>query len=911
MPHDAQLDWSDIRESAAKFVLEFKDAKRENADKQVFWHEFFKIFGLTARHLGEFEAFVKAKSTGKGWADYLWPGKLIIEHKSRGENLDDAFLQALDYINGLDTRDWPRYIIISDFERIILRDVEDSSNIDSIEIRLEDLVEHIDVFGFLAGYNDTKIVGQHPVNIKAAEKMGELYDFLKESNYNPDYLDKYLIRIVFCLFAEDSGLFERNLFNRYIAAHTSDDGTDTGSAIDTIFQLLDTPKENRQTNLSDELKKFPYVNGGLFKEHLPVAYYNRDMKNCIMECAKLNWEEISPAIFGSLFQCVMDADLRHLMGAHYTSEENILKVINPLFMDDLRAQFKKYRNDKNALGELAKKVASIKILDPACGCGNFLIIAFRELRNLEMDIYAELYGEKAVNRAPRVTIDNFYGIELLSFPAQIAEVAMLLMEHIMTLDRMKRFGKYDSIIPLKKAVTIIRGNSLMKDWTEIINPKDLSYIIGNPPYLGARNMKAGSDQKRDMETLFKKDAGTLDYVAAWFYKASTYMATNRKVKTAFLSTNSICQGEQVKPLWKPLIDRGIKINFAYRTFKWSNEARANAGVSIVIIGFSFETTQCHIYTHSEGVRGEPVKKYAKHINAYLVDSQDIFLDNRNTPLCDVPMIGIGNKPIDDGNYLFTEDEMKEFIKEEPESEKYFKRWLGAKEFINNEKRYCLWLGDCLPSELRSMPKCMERVAAVRQFRLDSRSKPTQKLADTPTRFHVENIPTSDYLLIPRHSSENREYIPLGFVHPDVLSGDANLVMNDCTLYHFGIMTSMMHMVWMRYVCGRLESRYRYSAGIVYNNYPWPDPSEKIREEISTKAQAVLDARAKYEGQSLADLYDPVTMPIELRKAHESLDAAVEKAYRPEPFKDDEERIQFLFDKYIKLVVGSNTDLKGY
>lgn len=893
---NAPLDWMDIKQSAAQFVIKYKSAKSENSQKQAFWIDFFKIFGVSHDQVGLFEAHVKKLDNHDGWIDYFWPGKLIIEHKSRGEDLDRALFQAYDYAFNLPKSETPRYFIVSDFARIWLVDVQDPSN--ALKIKLTELVDNIDSFGFIAGYNKTRVTGQHPVNIKAAEKMGELYDHLREANYPTEYVDKYLVRLVFCLFAEDSGLFARSVFSEYIASHSVDDGSNVGSIINSMFEILDTEPSKRQKSMNQSLSGLPYVNGGLFRERLPSAYFDRAMRDCIISSAKLNWKEISPAIFGSLFQCVMDPAQRREMGAHYTSEENILRLINPLFMDDLRAEFESIRNDKIKLKAFATKLSKIKIIDPACGCGNFLIISFRELRYLEMDVFEALYGKSASAHASHISVDNFYGIEYEPFPVQIAQVAMWLMEHITNLHRMEKFGNCDSIIPLKSHANIIHGNSLTIDWESVVDPKELTYIVGNPPFVGAKTQT--DDQRADMARLFDKNAGILDYVSGWYIKAARMMQKNPKIRTAFVSTNSITQGEQVEPLWKPIFDMGIKINFAYKTFRWNNEARGKAAVHVIIVAFSYYDLPCRLYSLSNGLTGDVVCKDVKHINAYLVEGDDIFISGRKKPLCNVPLIGIGNKPVDGTNFLFSKEEMDAFIVKEPKSKNYFRPWMGAKEFINNEQRFCLWLGDCSPSELRSMPECMKVVEAVKQFRLESKSAGTRKLAEKPTHFHVENMTNEPYLIIPRHSTETRDYVPIGFVDPSIICGDANLMATGVSIYHFAIITSKMQMVWMRYVCGRIKSDYRFSAEIVYNNFPWPDATDDQKSRISEAAKGVLEVRDKYADQSYADLYDPLTMPPDLLKAHQKLDKEVEKAYRKEPFVDDDDRITFLFDLYRKL-----------
>ena len=893
---NAPLDWMDIKQSAAQFVIKYKSAKSENSQKQAFWIDFFKIFGVSHDQVGLFEAHVKKLDNHDGWIDYFWPGKLIIEHKSRGEDLDRALFQAYDYAFNLPKSETPRYFIVSDFARIWLVDMQDPSN--PLKIKLTELVDNIDSFGFIAGYNKTRVTGQHPVNIKAAEKMGELYDHLRESNYPIEYVDKYLIRLVFCLFAEDSGLFARSVFSEYIASHSVDDGSNVGPIINSMFEVLDTEPSKRQKSMNQSLSGLPYVNGGLFRERLPSAYFDRAMRDCIISSAKLNWKEISPAIFGSLFQCVMDPAQRREMGAHYTSEENILRLINPLFMDDLRAEFESIRNDKIKLKAFATKLSTIKIIDPACGCGNFLIISFRELRYLEMDVFEALYGESASAHASRISVDNFYGIEYEPFPVQIAQVAMWLMEHITNLHRMEKFGNCDSIIPLKSHANIIHGNSLTIDWESVVDPKELTYIVGNPPFVGAKTQT--DEQRADMARLFDKNAGILDYVSGWYIKAARMMQKNPKIRTAFVSTNSITQGEQVEPLWKPIFDMGIKINFAYKTFRWNNEARGKAAVHVIIVAFSYYDLPCRLYSLSNGLTGDVICKDVDHINAYLVGGDDVFVTKHTKPICDVPMMETGCQPIDGGNYLFDESEMKDFIAKEPKSKDYFHPIIGSKEFINRIPKYCLWLGNCPASELRSMPTVYTRVENVRQFRSSSNRAQTKRYADMPTHFCLENMPETEYIVMPKVSSENRDYIPIGFLEPNVFCTDLVYMVPNASLYTFGVLTSDLHMVWTRYVCGRLKSDYRYSIGIVYNNFPWPDATDNQKARISEAAKGVLEVRDKYADQSYADLYDPLTMPPDLLKAHQKLDKEVEKAYRKEPFVDDDDRITFLFDLYRKL-----------
>jgi len=870
----------------------------------------------------------KEKGGKGGFIDLLWRGTLIAEHKSLGRDLDSAYKQALEYFDGLSERDLPRYVIVSDFARIRLYDLETNT---PTEIKLKDLYRHIKLFGFIAGYTTQRIEAQDPVNIKAAERMGRLHDRLRASGYDGHTLEVLLVRLLFCLFAEDTTLFEpKGSFKDFIENSTREDGSDLGPQLSLLFQVLNTAEQRRQNNLDETLAAFPYVNGRLFEETLSIASCDKTMREMLLDCCALDWGRISPAIFGALFQCVMDEEgsaRRRNLGAHYTSEENILKLIKPLFLDDLWAEYHAAKRSNNKLFALLKKISSLKFFDPACGCGNFLVIAYRELRLLELEILRSARGTGQMHldifQLVQVNVNQFYGIEVEEFPAQIAQVALWLTDHQMNMLVSEEFGQYFRRLPLIQSASIHCGNALRMDWNKVISAEQVDYILGNPPFVGSKLLN--DSQREDMEHVFADDAnyGVLDYVTAWYMKAVRYVrgdekvsafldnmtgtqkAPRERVRIAFVSTNSITQGEQVGALWSALLRLGVKIHFAHRTFSWSNEARGKAAVHCVIIGFALHDTDRKTIYDYDQIKGDAHALEARNINPYLVDAHDVVLLRRDQPLCNVPEIGIGNKPIDGGNYLFTPEEKDEFLKREPRAKKWFRRWIGSDEFINNYERWCLWLGECPPEELRQMPEAMKRVEAVRSFRLASKSAPTRKLADMPTRFHVENIPDKPYLVIPEVSSERRIYIPMGFMKSAILASNLVKIVPNATLYHFGVLTSAMHMAWVRYVCGRLKSDYRYSKDIVYNNFPWPsNATEKQRSTIEQAAQSVLDARAAHPDASLADLYDPVAMPPDLRRAHQALDKAVDAAYagagfKPAPTKSDAERVAFLFELYHK------------
>ncbi len=895
------LSWNEIKERAIAFSKKWEDTTDENADAKPFLIDFFNIFGVSDRRVNSFEHRVTKRNGRNGYIDMLWKGNILIEMKSRGKDLDRAYQQATDYFDGLKEYDLPKYILVCDFHTFRLYDLEADK---TFEFTLDQLYKRVNLFGFIAGYSSkVELKEQDPVNIKAAEAMAKLHDSLKEIGYDGHDLELYLVRLLFCLFADDSSIFNKNIFYDYVRNHSAEDGSNLASAINELFEILNTPTDKRLKNISDELNAFPYVNGKLFEERLPLASFDSKMRKIVLECCALDWGKISPAIFGSMFQGVMDTDKRRNLGAHYTSEKNILKLIKPLFLDELWAEFEKVKNNERQLKIFHQKISSLRFLDPACGCGNFLIVTYRELRLLELEVLKALNGTQRVfNIADLVmcNVDQFAGIEYEEFPAQIAKVAMWLIDHQMNMLCSAEFGEYFVRLPLRKSANIIQGDALELDWNEVAPKEQLSYIIGNPPFVGARLMS--KEQSAQIERVFDhiRGAGNLDYVTAWYAKAAQYIQGTR-IKTAFVSTNSIVQGEQVGILWRVLLEKyNVHIHFAHRTFKWSNEAKGNAGVYCVIIGFAnFDTDNKTIFEY-EDITGEPHILRAKNINPYLVDAKNTLIENRSKPLCDVPTIGIGNKPIDGGNYLFTKEEMEEFIELEPKSAQYFRPWYGAVEFIQQKPRYCLWLGDCSPSELRSMPHCMERVKNVRELRLASKSEGTRKIAETPTRFHVENMPESSYIIVPSVSSENRKYIPMGFMGSDSMASNLVLIIPEGTLYHFGVLTSAMHMAWTKCVCGRLKSDFRYSAGIVYNNFPWVENiTDKQREKIEQCAEAVLEARKMFPNSSLADLYDPLAMPPALMKAHQALDKAVDAAYRSAPFTSDSQRMEFLFDLYNK------------
>lgn len=897
------LSWNEIKDRAVAFSKDWEDAHSEEAEAKQFLVAFFNVFGLNDRKIAAFEHRVKKLGEFDGYIDLLWKGQLLVEMKSKGKDLTKAYGQAKGYIHGLRQLDIPKYVLVCDFETFRLYDLEDKGHDEFVEFKLSELVNHVELFGFIAGYQKKVYKEEDPVNIRAAELMGKLHDRLKEIGYEGHPLEVYLVRLLFCLFAEDTSIYNKQQFQDYIEERTGEDGSDLASKIQELFQVLNTPLEKRYKNLDEQLNAFPFVGGKLFEETIPVAHFDTKMRNTLLECCYLDWSKISPAIFGSMFQSVMNPKERRNLGAHYTSEKNILKLIKPLFLDELWAEFESIKTNKAKLNEFHLRLSKMKFLDPACGCGNFLVITYRELRLLEIAILEKLYGAGAVvielKDVALLNVDMMAGIEFEEFPARIAEVAMWLMDHQINLKMSMEFGQYFARLPLTVSAKIVHADALETDWNDVVTKNELSYIIGNPPFIGSKIMKQSQRDQIGREFDQIDGSGVLDYVTGWYIKSAKYIQ-NTKIKVAFVSTNSIVQGEQTSILWGQMLNKyNIKIHFAHRTFKWSNEAKGNAAVYCVIVGFSNLDTSNKIIFEYEDIKGEAHELKAKNINPYLVDAKDILITKRTNPLCNVPKMSFGNMPLDGGHLLLTEEEKNNFILKEPKSDKFIKPLISAYEFLNGGNRFCLWLLDAEPSELKQMPEVLKRAELVKKFRLESKAPSTQKFAATPTLFRDRNRPET-FIVVPRVSSENRKLIPMGFFDKNSIVSDTCMSIPDGTIYHFGILMSTMHMAWVKSVCGRLESRYRYSKDIVYNNYPWPEsPNDKQVKAVETAAQKVLDARLEFPNSSLADLYDPLTMPPKLVKAHNELDKAVDLAYRPQPFTSEANRMVFLFELYEK------------
>ena len=921
------LNKKEILNRAYRFMKDYGQATYEMGQAQNFIRDLCEVFGFSHKRLVSFEHRVKKLGGTHGRIDGFYPGKLLIEMKSGGENLARAYQQATEYLPGLADAELPDYILVCDFSHMVLYK-RDGRSEPLCSHNLADFAQHIDAYLFLAGFEAQAQAEQIAVNENAARKIAGLHDAMRAGGYGGADLERYMVRLLFCLFADDTGIFETDgAFARYIRQHSHVDGSDLDGKLQNLFDTLNRNEHKRPKSLPDELRSFPYINGSVFEGQLERCYFDSKARALLLACANdFDWSQISPAIFGSLFQAVIHheeegltakSSKRRELGAHYTSETNILRVIKPLFLDALHIELRAAKRSKKAIEDFLGKLRQLMFFDPACGCGNFLVIAYREIRRLELEAAEALLAIAAKSRLVTPSLDakqfgqiqcdvhQFHGIEIEASAAHIATVALWLTDHQENQRASQALGGNFTRLPLEKSANIVCNNALTTDWARVLVPEMCDYVIGNPPFIGAKFMSDA--QRADVAKVFSgvHNAGLLDFVAAWYVKAALYVRSNPALRVAFVSTNSITQGEQVGVLWSWMLSQGMKIQFAHRTFRWSNDAKGVAAVHCVIIGFgAADLTDKTLYAY-EDIQGEPLAVKAKNINPYLVDAPDVLLPRRGTPICDAPDIGIGNKPIDDGNYLFTTKEKAAFLKLEPGARKYFRRWLGAQEFLNGYERWCLWLGAVEPVELRALPEVMKRVQAVKRARLASKSLPTQKLAATPTRFHVEFMPVKSYMVIPEVSSERRDYIPMGYLPPSALASNKLRLLPKASLYDFGILMSKMHMAWTNHTCGRLKSDYQYSIHIVYNNFPWPQyesktalaHSNRAQAAINSAAQGVLDAREKCKGQSLADLYDPLVMPAELRKAHQKLDKAVDAAYGYKGPADDAARVAFLFVLY--------------
>lgn len=921
------------KKAAKEFAEYWEDKGYEKGESQKFWIELLqKVLGVDdPTHFISFEDQVHIdKSTG--FIDgYIESTKVMIEQKSIGKDLRKAirqsdgtflnpFQQAKRYIVELPVDRHPRWVITCNFSEFLIYDMN-KPNGEPEQIFLKDLPKEYYRLQFLVDTGNENLKKEMEISLKAGELVGKLYDAILKQYKNPDSeetlksLNMLCVRLVFCLYAEDAGIFgHHEMFGNYLKQFSP---KDSRKALIELFHVLDTRPEDRDPYMEDDLAAFPYVNGGLFAdENIEIPRFTDEIVDLIVNKASagFDWSEISPTIFGAVFESTLNPETRRSGGMHYTSIENIHKVIDPLFLDGLKAEFEEIKNiriekTRNAkFAELQKKLASLDFLDPACGSGNFLTETYISLRRIENDIIYEInrgqmqFGEGIFNPI-KVSIGQFYGIEINDFAVTVAKTALWIAESQMMHETEKLMQINLDFLPLKSYANIVEGNALRVDWESVVPKDKLNYIMGNPPFVGYSLQS--KEQKADILSIYLdekgkpyKTAGKIDYVAGWYFKATQFMA-DTEIRTAFVSTNSITQGEQVAGVWKPLYDRfGIHIDFAHRTFRWDSEASLKAHVHCVIVGFSIADNAMDRRLFDNGT-----ERKCKNINAYLIEAPNVFVESRSTPICDVPEMVYGNKPTDGGFLFLTPDEHDAAIAKEPKIERFIKQIYGATEFINNKLRYCIWLVNASPTDIRGSKFLSERVAGVKKFRLNSTKDATRRSADTPTLFQEVRQPNTTYILIPRHSSEIRRYIPFGFVLPDVIVNDAVQIIPNADLYHFGILTSNVHMAWTRIVCGRIKSDYRYSKDIVYNNFPWCNPTSEQKAKIEKTAQAILDARAKYPECSLADLYDETTMPAELRKAHQANDFAVMAAYGFDKKITESECVAELMKMYRELTEG--------
>ena len=822
-------------------------------------------------------------------------GQLIVKNKKIFFKIVDD-TKTINFENILKEQKSMRFVFITDFQTIKAYDLK---LLTSLDIAFEELAKNSDFFWPIAGVEKATIYEEKEADVKASIKMAKLYEEIKKSNPTNTKeeihaLNVFLTRLLFCYFAEDTDIFPtQNQFTNYIKSVSCESGSDFHIHLNTLFETLNSTNRD----ISNHLKEFPYVNGGLFKESFAPLIFTSLSRKLIIECgAELNWSLINPDIFGSMIQAVISDEHRGTNGMHYTSVPNIKKVINPLFLDELKEIFENSKGNTKKLNELHKRITNLKIFDPACGSGNFLIIAYKELRKLEMDIFKS--GQML--NMPNIKLSQFYGIELDDFAHEVAILSLWLAEHQMNQEFKKLFGNCTPTLPLKDSGNIVCGNATRLNWEEVCpkNEGDEIYILGNPPFEGARKQK--DFQKDDMKFVFNdiKGYNNLDYVTCWFYKASKYIK-NTNLKSAFVSTNSICQGEQVGILWSHIFNKNLEIDFAYNSFKWKNNAKDNAGVTVIIIGLR------NISAKSKYLFADNIKHEVKNINAYLVNADNIIVQKRNAPLCDVLEMQFGNMANDGGQFILTDEEKEKLIDSEPLSSKYIKKLLGSEEFLNGKSRWCLWLKDLDFTDLEQMPQTKERIEKVKAIRLQSTREATKKLANNPHLFGEIRQSQSDYLIIPRVSSENRYYVPFGYISKDTIVTDRCAFIPDADLSLFGVMTSAMHMSWMKATCGRLETRYNYSIQLVYNTFPFPKITQSQKEKIEELVNSILDERDKEYLKTLAELYDPNKMPNGLRKAHENLDLYIETIYRDKPFSSDEERLEHLFKLYEKMIKEEN------
>ena len=868
--------WKEFESRATRFSKEFKNASSERSEAQLFWIRFLEIFGIKKEQI---EARFEENIREAGFIDFLWKGKILIEHKSRGKNLDAAFIQASNYFVNLPQRDLPNFICVCDFERFRLKDLLNDT---THEFTLSELSENIKLFSFLLGYQALPVTSQDEINIKAAKDLGIIHEELVKNNYI-EGVDVLLTRIVFCLFAENTGIFEDNQFLEYIKNHTADDGSDLGPSLIELFQVLNTPHENRQANRPSFLKAFEYINGSLFSKTINVPAFDRSLRDKLLKLCELNWSEVSGEIFGSMFQAALEPGERHQAGAHYTSEEIIQRTIRPLFLDSLWDEFYKCRRN-DSFKKLHEKIKNLSFLDPACGCGNFLILAYKELRYLENQILIKLHrsGDSPmqavldISQLVQISIDQFYGLEIDSFACEVSKLGLWLTEHQMNIETGKLFGQYFSSIPLKENNQIICADALLVDW-DTLNTDGMTFIFGNPPYLGTREQS--SEQKTSLAYALDQIPGykKLDFVCGWFYLASKYLSENQLSKAAFVSTNSILMGEQPSRLWQPIFNFGIEIDFGYKSFIWKSDLPNTAGVHCVILGLSQGSKNKYLYDAELGqpIFGVPVRK----INYTLIEGENIFLDlNRGESISGLPKINYGSLPYDNGlGLIWSEEDYQSIINEYPNAEKYFKPYLDGRSITNNTAKYCLWLPDDFPKELLSISKIANSIQNIREFRLSSKRQATRMQAETPYRFGEIRYKDQPYIAMPVVSSGNREYLPVKYIDNGSVNSSKAMAIYTNNIWLVGLLASKIHLVWVDVYGGKFKSDFQYSTDL-YKNFPMPEISEDIKSKLENASNKFIEYR-KNSLSTIADDYKVGFMPLQLLKIHKEIDKIVDKIYK--------------------------------
>ncbi|MGO3309106.1 MAG: DNA methyltransferase [Brevibacterium aurantiacum] len=911
------LSLNEIRRRAAQFVVDWRDEPGdERQQAQSFIRDLLRVFGITSTKAALYEKRAKRSSTGhRGYIDALVPGLCAIEMKSAGKDLEVAERQALDYIDDLTDVETPRWVISSDFTQFRILDLNAPDGADTRTFTLEELPANSDLLAFLAGYQTSPFGDQQQeeASVKAAQIMANLYEALSDSGYDDHDASVFLVRVLFCLYADDAGVWgERDQFYEFLEQRTSEDGSDLGPQLSMLFQAMNRETGKRQSNLDESIARFPYVNGGIFAEPASIPSFDSSMRELLLQACAFNWSAISPAIFGSLFQAVKDAQARRELGEHYTTETNILKTIQPLFLDELRTRFTDAVHDIGKLKRLRADLGQLRVLDPACGCGNFLVVAYRELRTLDLDILKRLQelGDTSwksptaffLKQDLPVTLDHFAGIEIEEWPARIASTALHLVDHQANQAMELALGQAPDPLPLDRIETIHVHNALHADWSRIFPASPQVMIVGNPPFIGHKTKTR--DQVEDLKTVWGMDYdGYLDYVTAWYKKAADYFHYTRGGRFAFVSTNSISQGLPVAALFKPILGAGWRIRFAHQTFAWTSEAPGLAHVHCVIVGFDKrEKTPATLYSY-DTPKGQPEQKPARSINPYLVEGPSAYIDKRSKPLsATLPSVQYGSMPADGGHLLLDQAAYNE-VQQDPVAMKYVRAFIGAKELIRSADRWCLWLENLDPADLRKSPFLTERVEGCRAWR--SQQKTTGDAYKLRTIPHLmrpnARRPLVSYVCIPAHFSETRRYATVAHFEPEVIAGNANFTAEDPTGYLFAIISSSMYMAWQRATGGRIKSDLRFSATVVWNNLPLPEVSDSAREKIIAAGRAVLDARALHPGRSLADHYNPLAMDPTLLKAHDALDRVVDKAFGArKPLRTEEERQEVLFKRYAEL-----------